>query len=498
MNNALSRSLGGYYPKVLFFIAIVTAAPLLMLPFFPKEIDEVPAFLIPAVLAALAGVTAARVSKGKTEKEIPRVWQSPLKNGSLPVLFAWCAAIAAGAAPFVISGRLDILHALFEASAGWTTAGLSVADVSALPNVFLFHRALMQYCGGLGFIIIIAIVLQGRQMVSMYSAEGHPEGFMPNLRRMSVTIFLIYTVCLSLGTLLYALFGMPLFEALCHAMSAISTAGFSTREGNIGAFDSVPIEMVTVFLMLIGASNFAWLLLLAKGRFHRVAKISEVRLMFGVLAAFIPLVAFSLIAHHGKGFWDGLHNAVFCVVSMLSTTGYSIENYGAWPPMAFGLIMLLTALGASTGSTAGGIKLLRVYILARVTKANIRRRLSPSHSVRLMRYTRAQGEAPIDDNLLRDTVEFLFVYFAVLLAGTLLISFFEEGGVALTDALFEFNAALGTSGVSSGLTARASGGTLIVEMLGMLMGRLEIFIVLLGLYSVFDKVRKKLLTNKAV
>jgi trk system potassium uptake protein TrkH len=474
------------------FIALMIAAPLLTLPFSPGEAKYAPAFLLPAAVLALTGLSVAAAARERPERDA-RMWQSPLKNGSLPVLFAWCSAIAAGAAPFVLGGRLDPIYALFESVSGWSTTGLTVADVTDMPRIFLFHRAFMQYCGGLGFIIIIAIALHGRQTASMYNAEGHPDGLMPNLRRMSIAIFFIYTGCLTLGTVVYRLFGMPVFEALCHAMSALSTAGFSTRAGSIGEYNSIPIEIVTVVLMLIGGSNFAWLLLLVERKFKRVAKISEVRFMGGMLAVFIPLMTVSLVARHGKGFWDGLHNAIFCVVTTFSTTGYSLDNYAVWPPAAVGLIMLLMVLGAGTGSTAGGIKLLRAYILARVTKANIVRRLSPSHSVRIMRYTRAQGEAPIDDKLIRDTLEFVSVYAAVLFAGTLLIAFFEGSSTTLEAAFFEFNSALGTIGISNGLTARASIGTLIVEMLGMLMGRLEIYILFLGLHTAFDKARRRLL-----
>jgi trk system potassium uptake protein TrkH len=214
--------------------------------------------------------------------------------------------------------------------------------------------------------------------------------------------------------------------------------------------------------------------------------------MFAVLAVSTMLLTLSLTLQYGKGFWDALHNAVFSSVSMLSTTGYSTENYALWPPTARVLIVLLMTLGAGTGSTAGGIKLLRVYVLARAAKSNIQRRLSPSHSVRLMRYTRAQGEAPIDDHLVHDALEFISVYAAALIVGTLLITIFERGAASPSEALFEFNSVLGTSGITNGLTAHASPATLIVEIFGMLMGRLEIFIFFLAIYSAVEKARDRI------
>ncbi|MDR0905379.1 MAG: TrkH family potassium uptake protein, partial [Oscillospiraceae bacterium] len=397
--------------------------------------------------------------------------------------------------PFVISGRLDFVHALFESVSGWSTGGMTVVNPDTLPHIFLFHRAFMQYCGGLGFVIIIGIVIGGRQVMSMYNTEVHPGGAQPNLRRTSLTIFLIYMSCFALGAALYRVFGMPLFDAICHAMGSLATAGFSVHSSSIGYYDSLPIEIITMLLMLVGSTNFAVLLLLVRRKFRRVAKISEVRFLGCVLLIFIPLSVFSLIAHNDFGFARSLREATFAVISVLSTTGFTTANYALWPPFVVGLIMLLMLLGGATGSTAGGIKLTRAYILVRVTKSNIFRRVSPSHRIRAMRYGTAQGEEPIDGVLVRDTLEFVTVYAAIIFIGTLLITHFEDS--SLMDALFEFTAAFGTVGLSNGLTAHASTPTLVVEMVAMLLGRLEIFIVFIGVFSAFDKVRDRI-TKKSM
>ena len=488
MKNPISLLRGaGYYSKVLLIIALFLAAPLLVLPFYPHESGEAAAFALPALGFAAVAAVSAYFSKPKPEAELG-AWQSPLQKGSLPVLFAWLAAIVGGALPFMISGRLDIVHSLFESVSGWSTGGLSVADIDALPHIFLFHRAFMQFFGGLGFVIIFGIVIGGRQMMSMYNAEGHPGGIQTSLRRTSTAIILIYSSCLVLATVLYRIFGMTLFDALCHAMAAISTAGFSTHSASIGHHDSVPIELVTIVLMLVGSTNFAVLLLLARRRFRRVARISEVRFLGWVLLIFIPLVTFSLVAHGGYGLLEGLRNAVFAVVSTLSTTGFATSGYAAWPPFAVGLIMLLMILGGAAGSTAGGVKLVRAYILVRVTKSNIISRISPSNRVTSMRYGTVQGEETIDNSLVRDTMEFITVYAAIIFVGTLLIAHFE--GASLMDSLFEFISVFSTIGMTNGLTTTASTPTLIVEMVGMILGRLEIFIVLIGVYSALGKARR--------
>ena len=476
----------GYYPKVLLIIGVIVAVPALTVFFYPQELRYAASFLLPGGIIFALGLLLTLV-KSRAAANDKRVFQSPIRNGSLSVLFAWSCAMLLGAIPFVMGRQMGFWKALFESVSCWTTTGLSISDASEIPHIFLFHRTFMQYCGGLGFIIVIAVVLQGKQLTSMYTAEGHPDGIMPSIRRAALAILSIYMGCLVIGTILFRVFGMTLFDALCHAMSALATAGVSTRTNGLAEYNSLPIEIVTIVLMLIGGSNFAVLMLVAQRRFKRVLKISEVRFMGCAFLVFVPLMMIPLIQRMGMGFFKSLREAVFCVVAMFSTSGYYINDYAAWPPFAMLLIMLLMVLGASTGSTAGGIKMLRAYIVLRVTKENIRRRLSPNHSVRVMHFMRANGEAPITNDLIRDTFEFVTVYFGILVAGTLLITLFES--CSLGSAAFEFTAAFGTIGLSSGITAAASTPTLIVLMAGMFMGRLEVYILFIGLHTLYQKMK---------
>jgi len=397
-------------------------------------------------------------------------------------MLAWCFAFFAGAVPFMISGQLNFILALFESVSGWTTTGLTVVNVTVMPHIFLFHRAFMQYCGGLGFIIMIAMLVQGKQNMNLYNAEGHPDRIMPSLKKTSQIIFLLYSCFLVAGTLTYRLFGMKLFDAICHTMSALSTAGFTTQANSIGQYNSLPIEIITVVLMLIGSTNFAILLLLVKRKFRKVLKVSEVRFMIGLLIVFVPLAALSLMIKTGMGFGESFIHSLFGIVTTFTTTGYSTMNYALWPPFALGLLMLLMIVGGSAGSTAGGIKLFRAYLLIRITKENVRNRLSPARRVTVPSYYRVQGKMPIDNSLIKDTVGFVVCYIGVVIIGTLLLTL--TSGSSLFDAMFEFASAFGTVGISNGLTnAAASVGSLIVLMIGMILGRLEVFIVFIGIFS---------------
>ncbi|MCL2165978.1 MAG: TrkH family potassium uptake protein [Clostridiales bacterium] len=478
---------GSIYGKLMLLVGLLVAAPLWVIWFYPEDARFASAFLFPSCFSVFAGLMVCLYS-GRGETPATE-WQSPMQRGSLPVLFAWCFAFLAGAAPFVTGGLLRFHLALFESVSGWTTTGLTVMDVTETPHIFLFHRAFMQYCGGLGFIIMIAMLVRGKQNMSLYSAEGHPDRIQPNLKKTARTIFILYSSFFSAGVLVYRFFGMAWFDSVCHTMSALSTAGFTTQEGSIGQYGSIPIEMVTVVLMLIGSSNFAVLLLLVKGRIVEVSRMSEVRFMVGMLLVFVPLAAFSLMRDFGLRAGDSFAKSLFGIVTTFTTTGYSTMNYALWPPFALGLLMILMIIGGSAGSTAGGIKLVRAYLLIRITIENIRERLSPAQRVSIPAYHRAQGKTHIDAALIHDTVGFVFSYMVVFVVGTLLLTMTARCG--LFEAMYEFASAFGTVGISSGLTSPdLPGAALVVLLVGMVLGRLEIFIVFVGIYSGIHMLRR--------
>lgn len=469
------------YGKLMVLIGLLVGIPLIILPFYPEEINYAPSFLIPSMLTVAIGVLTCYFMPNRDEQDVE--WVSSIHKGGRTVLFIWIFASFIGSVPFIISRELSFIHALFESVSGWSTTGLTVADVTVMPHVFLFYRSFMQYCGGLGFILIISMIFQGKQAMNMYSAEGHLDRIKPNLRHTAQTIFVLYNGFLFIGIFLYVVFGMELFDAICHTMSALSTAGFTTKAGSIGEYNSYPIETVTIILMIIGCTNFGVLLLLVQGKFRQMFKISEVRFLVGVITVFVTLSAISLVKETGVGIVEGVHDAFFGVVTIFSTTGYSTMDYSSWPPFALGLAMLLMIIGGSTGSTAGGIKLIRTYLLIRITKNNIHKRFSARQVVTAPSFYGLQGKVHIDETIVNDTIGFISCYMAVLIFGTLAITVTE--GCSLFDAMFEFASAFGTVGISNGLTnAGTKTATLIIEMIGMILGRLEIFIVMAGFFSI--------------
>ena len=474
--------------KLMIMIGLLVIAPVAILPFYPQDIGYAICFLLTGLLSILAGGLVCAFGKRETYFSTDRLTAQRHSNNT--VLFTWFWGIAVGAMPFFLSGQLRVVQSLFESVSGWTTTGLSVMDVTRTSHIFLFYRSFMQYCGGLGFVLMMVMLVSGKRSMDLFNAEGHPDKLMPNLKQTAQTIFEMYIIFLIAGTGAYMVCGMPLFDSLCHAMCSLSTGGFSTKLGSIGEYHSLSVEIVTIVLMLIGTTNFAVLLLLLRRKWRQAFQVSEVRFLFLLLLIFVPLMALSLSGELGIGVREGLRHGLFNTVSALSTTGYATLSYENWPSFAIGLLILLMLIGGGIGSTAGGLKLTRVYLILRMTGRNMKRKLLPQRCVDAPTYVKAQGRAKIDEELCSDMVGFVGCYLLLFITGALLLTL--TAGCGLEKAMFEFASALGTVGLSIGLTGpTTNNAALIVEMVGMILGRLEIFIVLTGLYSWLHGVRKK-------
>lgn len=474
-----------YYGQFPILIGGLLLVPLMTLFFYPEDASFSYAFIIPAFISILLGMS---ICYWHSQKKISTQWRSSIHEGSLTVLYAWLIGIVLGALPFVISGQLTFVQALFEAVSGWTTTGLSVVDAAKVNHLFQFHRCFMQFCGGLGFIMMILFFVQENQSANLYDAEGHPDRLEPRLINTVRMIFFLYFISLTIGTILYHIFGMSWFDSLFHAMCSLSTGGFSTQTDSIGAYHSLAIEWVTILLMIVGTTNFAVLLLMVKGKWQQVKKVSELRLFVVLTVIFTIIVTISLSYSLYMSLGDSLRTAVFNVVSALSTTGYSTMSYQQWPALAILSLIVLMLIGGGYGSTAGGMKLTRVYIALKTLQKTFLQKISSKRYVSKIYHYRAQGKTEITPVLLQNTISYILIYFILFLIGTGLLSFFAD--CDLQSAMFEFASALGTVGLSIGITTSTTPKiVLIIEMIGMLLGRLEIFVVFIGIHACFYKIK---------
>lgn len=324
--------------------------------------------------------------------------------------------------------------------------------------------------------------------MGLYATEGHSDKIYGNLKTTTRFIFTMYSFFLLIGTIAYTLFGMELFDSINNAMTSLSTGGFAIKLQSIGEYHNFKIEIITIILMFIGTTNFASLELLFKGKIKQFFKISEVKFTFIMLGIFIPLTAFGLYYTNTYDILNSSRIALFDLTSAISTTGFSTVSYNNFPPFVLGLFIICMIIGGGAGSTAGGLKLTRAYFLLKIAFKNIKSKISPSTSVHLIPYKKANGKFYVDNELITEICGFTTIYLITIIIGSLIISLTEN--VSLTYSMFEFTSSLSTVGLSIGITSvNAKDITLIVEMIGMLLGRLEIFILFSTIYSAYNKLK---------
>lgn len=471
------RTILSYTGVVSLFSGLLILSPVALLPFYPNELYLTGGFLGPGL--GLAGVGFGLWFFLKSQDGVSLT----LQEGTIIVVLAWLLAIVFGALPFMLISGLNFTQAIFEATSAWTTTGLSVVDVTQAPRLVLFYRSVLQLAGGAGLAIIALSALTGPLGPGLSSAEGRSEQLLPHVQRSVKLVLMIYAGYVVVGTPALYLAGMDWFDAINHAFAALSTGGFSTRVESIGYWDSPLLEAVTIVLMLAGTINFLTAYILLQGKFKAFAANGEIRLM----ALFIPVAAFILFLGVTAGLYPTLTKAVrvalFEVVTALSTTGFSTVGYGNWGDLGWLVLLILMLIGGGAGSTAGGIKQFRVYALYRSLIWELQRRLAPPRAIVKLEIQQGETRQFLEDDQLRQIGLFVFVYAIFYLLGSGILTAY---GYPLRESLFEFASALGTVGLSIGLTsATAPPGVLWTEIVGMFLGRLEFFTIILGLMRLF-------------
>ena len=458
---------------ILLLSSVVMLTPLLILISHPEEAVYAWAFGLPAGSLALLGIVLRRLFGSSSNVTLS------IQEGGIIVLLSWIVVMLFSAWPFMSVLGLSFSRALFESVSGWTTTGLSVVDVTNAGPMILIWRSIIQLAGGAGLAIIMMSAIVGPSGVGISSAEGRSDQLVPHVRQSARLVLIIYTCYAAAGAFAYRIAGMSPLDAVNHAFAAVSTGGFSTRAESIGYWDSVAIEAVTLPLMLLGNLSFVTAWFLWRGKLRLVARNGEVRL----LAVLIPLssaVVFfftcqTLYLQLGKS----VRVAVFETVSAITTTGFSTVGYGNWNAFGVFFLIVLMLIGGGTCSTAGGIKQFRVYLLWKVLVWDIKRSLMPRTAILERPIWEGGHRVFVDDNRVRQMVVFIFLYLVTYAFGVMLLC---ACGYKLHDALFEFASALGTVGLSVGVTsATMPDVALWAETLAMLLGRLEIIVVIVSL-----------------
>lgn len=407
--------------------------------------------------------------------------QLGVKEGFLLTTVSWLAVTAAAAVPFKLLG-LGFADSFFEAMSGITTTGATVlVGLDKLPRGVLFWRSLLQGIGGLGIIVMAILMLPflrvgGMQLFQTENSD-RSEKVVPRAFELTMSITGVYIGLLVACTGVYAMLGMSVFDAVCHALTTVSTAGFSTHDESFGFFRSPALEWACVFFMILGALPFVAYIKVLHGDRTAIWRDTQVQGFMSFIAVVALTLAAWLAVTRDIEISEAVRMATFSVVAIVTTTGFAVEDYTTWGTFSVGLFFLLKFVGGCSGSTTGGIKIYRLQVAGMLTRSHFLHLMSPNRVVTLMyNGRRLPPDVPFS------VVAFLAIYMATVGIFTVLLAALD---LDLVTALTAATQAVGNVGPGLGHIIGPAGNysTLPSEAkwvlsFAMLLGRLELFTVL--------------------
>jgi trk system potassium uptake protein TrkH len=394
-----------------------------------------------------------------------------------------------GALPFVTAGVLGPVDAFFESVAGFTTTGSTVMPrIEGTARALLLWRSFIQWVGGMGIILFTVAVLPllgigGMQLFRVEVPGPVKDKLRPRVIETARRLWAIYVGLTAAEALALRLAGMDGFEAICHAFTTLATGGFSTRDASVGAFHSATVEWIVILFMALAGMNFVLHYRVATLGPRGLRRDAELRYYVAMLAVATLLVVPFLPAEHAGSLPESVRNATFSVVSVATTTGYGTVDFERWPAFPQFVLLQLMILGGMSGSTAGGVKSLRMLLGFRALGAAVDRLLHP-HALRPVKY----GRRVVPDDVIAGIWAFLVAYFAIAVLATGLVA---AVGYDLVTAVSAVLTTLGNVGPGLGGVgpfdnfSHFPDAVKLLLSLCMLAGRLEIFTFLVLIHPSF-------------
>lgn len=444
-------------------------------------------FLQTAAINTLVGILLILLSRGAERKVSKR-------DGYCIASLAWLLFSVFGMLPFYLSGSVDsISNAFFETISGFTTTGATIMDnIDTQSHGILFWRSFTQWIGGLGIvcfaIAILPIFSEGN--VQLFSAEATgvtQHKLHPKISIMVKWIWGVYLLLTAVVTLLLHIGGMNWFDAICHAFTTTSTGGYSTKQASIAYWNSPFIEYVISFFMIICSFNFALFYMLLKGKATKFLHDEELRWFICSIFLLTFIIAASLVVCNNYGIEEAFRKSLFQVASIHTSCGFNTDNYDLWPPFTWVLLIFAMMAGGCTGSTAGGIKNLRLMIMAKGIQNHFKKLLHPN-AVLPIRINK-QATPP---STVMAVAFFISLYMLIILVCWAILIFlgvnFDEAFSISVSSISNVGPGLGNYGPAFSWDTLPDAAKWFLSFL-MLIGRLEMFCVLLLFYPSFWKNR---------
>jgi trk system potassium uptake protein TrkH len=464
--------------KILGFLLLIEAIGIFFaLPFSLYYGDnDISAIVISGILSALTGGVMIVLTWNYRE-------EPGIREGYAIVTFGWILLSVFGALPFLLSGYIpNFADAFFETMSGFTTTGATIlTDIERLPHGLLFWRSLTHWFGGMGIILLSIAILPILGVGGMQLFKAEVPGVVydkltPRIKETAAILWSVYLGLTILEIILLMLGNMPFFDSVCHTFGTMATGGFSTKNASIGFYQSPYIQYVIIIFMFLAGVNFVFHYHALKGDFSAFQRSTEFRLYSGII---IGASAFGAVYHwinSGLGPEQSFRDSLFQVVSIMTTTGFGTADYEKWSGFLQVMLFLLMFVGGMAGSTGGGVKVVRLSIVLRMSKNAIRRQIHP----RAIYLTRIDGKK-VSDDILYNVITFVLIFVLIFFIGSIIMS---ATGLDLESAFGSTIACLGNIGPGLGSVGPTDNyahitwfGKYVLSFL-MLIGRLELFTVL--------------------
>ena len=456
-------------------IEALAMAPSLAISLFYGDGDA-PALAYSMVLLGALGFPAWRFAR-------PSEQNLRAREGFLVVALSWVLLSAFGALPFVISGLIpNYIDAFFEAVSGFTTTGATLmGNFDGLPRGVMFWRSFTHWIGGMGVLVLTLALLPQMTGRSSHLVRAESPGpslskIVPKMGDTAKILYLIYGALTMIELAALIIAGMSPYDAAIHAMGTAGTGGFSNYGSSIGAFDSAVIDAIITFFMVLFGINFALFYRVLVGGWRDALRSEELRWYLALFAGSTLFVSLMILPQYGT-FLNALRYGSFQVATIMSTTGYATADFNLWPQAVKALIVVLMFIGSCAGSTAGGIKVVRVGILCKLGCREVRRTFQP----RKVQVVRFEGKG-VEENRLTQVSAFFFVYVLLVLAGMFLVSLeglydLETNFTAVLTCISNVGPGLGHVGPVENFSGYGPFAKVVLSLL-MLAGRLELFPIL--------------------
>lgn len=412
------------------------------------------------------------------------------REGMAIVAIGWTAIGLFGALPFYLGAEFStFVDAFFESVSGFTTTGSSIlTNIEAVSKGILFWRSFIQWLGGMGIIVLSVAILPflGVGGMQLYKAEVPspvPDKLKPRIRDTAMILWKVYALISLAEVILLMIGGMDLYNALCHAFTTMPTGGFSTKNASIAHFDSVYFDTVIIFFMLLAGINFSLHYQFLRGKPLAFWRDSECRFFLGAVLVLIVIVTFNIYGTVYETIGRALRFGAFQVVSIVTTTGFATADFELWPVMSQLILLLCMFLGASAGSTGGGMKCLRVMLYLKYCYKELFSLIHP-HAVKHIKI----GGKPVPEDVIRSVLGFMGLYIGLFAFSSVLIA---SMGVDFITSIAAVAATIGNIGPGLGMVGPVDNYAQIpylgkwVLIWCMLLGRLEIYTVIILLVPEF-------------